>query len=148
MDNRFEIFTLLITSINRSIQRIKSEEMAEYNLKSSHVSCLYFLYKEESLTARDLCEICGEDKANVSRSIKFLEQNGYLVCESAPGKRYLCAIKLTEKGSQVAGALADKVDGIIDSASEGLTEQDRMTMYRSLSVINGNLNKICNEYKE
>lgn len=148
MDNRFETFTLLITSINRSIQRIKSEEMAEYNLKSSHVSCLYYLYKENSLTARDLCERCGEDKANVSRSIKYLEQNGYLICESAAGKRYLCAIKLTEKGSEVAGALADRVDGILDSASEGLTEQDRMTMYRSLAVVNSNLNKICNEYKE
>lgn len=148
MENRFETFTVLITGISRSIQRIKSEEMAGFHLKSSHVSCLYFLYKENSLTARDLCEICGEDKANISRSIKYLEQNGYLICESATGKRYLSAIKLTERGREIGSALADRVDGILDRASEGLTEQDRMAMYRSLSVINSNLDKICNEYKE
>lgn len=148
MQNRFETFTLLITSINRSIQRIKSEEMAEFDLKSSHVSCLYFLYKEESLTARDLCEICGEDKANVSRSIKFLEQNGFLVCESVEGKRYLCAIKLTEKGREIGRMLSEKIDAILNEASEGLTDADRQGLYRALNTISYNLNKICSEYKE
>lgn len=148
MQNRFETFTLLITSINRSIQRIKSEEMAEFDLKSSHVSCLYFLYKENSLTARDLCEICGEDKANVSRSIKFLEQNGFLICESTEGKRYLCAIKLTEKGSKVGRLISSKIDSILDEASAGLTDADRRSLYRSLNTISDNLNKICSEYKE
>ena len=142
MQNRFETFTLLITSINRSIQRIKSEEMAEFDLKSSHVSCLYFLYKEEPLTARDLCEICGEDKANVSRSIKFLEQNGFLVCESVEGQRYLCAITLTEKGREIGRMLSEKIDAILNEASEGLTDADRQGLYRALNTISYNLNKI------
>jgi DNA-binding MarR family transcriptional regulator len=148
MENRFETFTLLIASINRAIQKIKTEEMAEFDLKSSHVSCLYYLYKEEMLTARDLCLICGEDKANISRSIKYLEQNGYLVCESTAQKRYLSAIKLTERGREVGEQLARRVDGILDSASLGISEDDRAVMYRSLSLINENLNKICDEYKE
>lgn len=148
MQNRFETFTLLISGINRAIQKIKTEEMAGFNLKSSHVSCLYYLYKENSLTARDLCEICGEDKANISRSIKYLESNGYLVCESAVQKRYLNALKLTEKGMEIGKALAEKVDGILDSASIGITDAERESMYHSLSVIKENLNKICDEYKE
>lgn len=148
MQNRFETFTLLISSINRAIQKIKTEEMAEFNLKSSHVSCLYYLYKQNSLTARDLCEMCGEDKANISRSIKYLEEHGYLVCESTAQKRYLSALSLTEKGREVGESLADKVDGILDNASQGLTEEERLIMYRSLALINENLNKICDEYKE
>lgn len=148
MENRFETFTLLISRINRSIQKIKTEEMAEFNLKSSHVSCLYYLYKEKSMTARDLCEICGEDKANISRSIKYLEANGYLVCESETQKRYLSPIKLTEKGAEVGKILSVRVDGILDSASHGVSDEDRSTMYRCLSVIDENLSKICNEYKE
>lgn len=148
MKNRFETFTLLISRINRSIQRIKTEEMAEFNLKSSHVSCLYYLYKENSLTARDLCEICGEDKANISRSIKYLESNGYLVCESTAQKRYLSALRLTEKGAAVGKTLAENIDAILDFASMGITEEERLIMYRCLSVINENLNNKCNEYKE
>jgi len=44
MTERFEIFTVLINRINRNIRRIKNQEMAEYDLRSAHVSCLYYLY--------------------------------------------------------------------------------------------------------
>ena len=87
MEERFNTFTVLIAGINRCIRKIKTEEMSEYNLKSPHVSCLYYLYKHNSLTAKELCDICDEDKSNVSRSIKFLEENGYLVCNSKKEKR-------------------------------------------------------------
>ena len=47
MIERFETFTVLITKISRSIRKIKTEEMAKFNLKSPHVSCLYYLFKSE-----------------------------------------------------------------------------------------------------
>ena len=69
MENRFETFTVLISSISRSIRRLKTEETAEFNLKSPHVSCLYYLLKHGNMTATELCELCDEDKAAISRSI-------------------------------------------------------------------------------
>ena len=45
MDSRFETFTVLITRISRSIKRIKAEEMASFQLKGPHVSCLFYLYR-------------------------------------------------------------------------------------------------------
>ena len=56
MQDRFETFTVLIDKVKRCIRRIKTEEMSEYNLKSPHVSCLYYLYrhKDEPLTAKEL----------------------------------------------------------------------------------------------
>ena len=74
MMERFETFTLLISQISRSIRKIKTEEMAEFKLKSPHVSCLYYLYKEKTLTAKELCDICDEDKAAISRSLLYLEK--------------------------------------------------------------------------
>ena len=47
MEKRFQKFTVLITKINRNIKRIKTEEMDKYNLKSPHVSCLYYLFLEK-----------------------------------------------------------------------------------------------------
>ena len=41
MEERFETFTVLITRISRSIKRIKADEMADFELKGPHVSCLY-----------------------------------------------------------------------------------------------------------
>ena len=63
MIDRFQTFTVLVAKMNRCIRKIKTEEMAEFDLKSPHVSCLYYLYGADSLTATELCEICEEDKA-------------------------------------------------------------------------------------
>ena len=77
MQQRFEAFTVLIAKISRSIRRIKAEEMSEFHLKGPHVSCLYYLTQLGPLTAGQLCDRCEEDKAAVSRSLEYLEQNGY-----------------------------------------------------------------------
>ena len=60
MDERFETFTVLLNRINRNIRKIKNEEMANYELRSPHVSCLYYLYIAKELTAKELCERCAD----------------------------------------------------------------------------------------
>ena len=109
MQNRFKLFTVLTTRINRFIKKIKAEEMAEFNLKSTHVSCLYYLYVESSLTAKELCDICDEDKGAISRSLDYLEKNGYLKCESNAEKRYKSPLELTELGKCVAEKISKKI---------------------------------------
>ena len=74
MDSRFETFTVLITRISRSIKRIKAEEMASFQLKGPHVSCLFYLYRGGPMTAAELCDRCDEDKAAISRSLDYLEK--------------------------------------------------------------------------
>lgn len=147
MLHRFETFTVLMANIGRSIRKIKTEEMDEFHLKSTHVSCLYYLFREGELTATELCERCEEDKANISRAIDYLEKQGYIVCRSGEQKkRYRAPLELTEQGRQVGELVASKVDRILYDASRGLDEADREIMYRSLALISGNLQKICDEY--
>ena len=148
MDERFQLFTVLISSINRSIRRIKTEEMAEFELKSHHVSCLYYLYKAGSLTAKELCDICEEDKANISRSIKDLENKGYLFCSTNRAKRYQSPLSLTEQGKVLAANIETKVNNVLALASQGMSEEERQIMYRCLSVIDKNLQSICNQYEK
>ena len=153
MNDRFENFTVLISSISRRIRRIKTEAMAEYDLKSPHVSCLYYLYKRQGMTAAELCEICEEDKAAVSRSILYLEQKGYLTRSLSVeksgregAKHYRAPLVLTEEGSRIAGEITLKVDRVLEAVSQGVTEEDRSIMYAALEQINRNLKTICEEY--
>lgn len=139
MKERFETFTVLINRISRNIRKIKNQEMEEYNLRSSHISCLYYLYSAEGLTATDLCERCEEDKATISRALDYLETNGYLTCESKSAKRYKSPLVLTERGLTVAKKIADKIDGVLDEISVGLTEEERIAFYRSLTIISDSL---------
>lgn len=142
MQERFETFTVLINRISRNIRKIKNQEMAEYNLRSVHVSCLYYLYSATDVTATILCERCEEDKATISRAVDYLESNGYLTCESKSTKRYKSPLILTEKGNEVGKKIADKINGVLDAISGGLTEDERVAFYRSLSIISDSLEAV------
>lgn len=148
MDARFETFTVLISKISRNIRKIKNQEMAEYNLRSSHISCLYYLYLTEGLTATDLCERCEEDKATISRSLDYLEQNGYLTCHSKTQKRYKSPLLLTEKGMEAGKKIAEKINHVLEEVSIGLTEEERVAFYRSLTIISNSLEEVSKNSKE
>ncbi len=148
MEARFEMFTILIAKASRCIHKIKTGEMAEYNLKSSHVSCLYYLHKASPLTAKELCNLCGEDKANISRAIKHLENEGYIYCQTTAQKRYQSPLLLTEKGDLVGREITEKIDKILYKVSEGLTEENRKIFYQALSTICENLENFCIKYEE
>lgn len=147
MEQRFRNFTVLITKIARSIRKIKTEEMDELNLKSPHVSCLYYMYSMGDMTATELCEICKEDKSAISRSIEFLEGNGYIECDSHAKKRYNSQLRLTEKGKEVGKYIAEKIDTILDRASMGLSEEKRNVLYEGLGLICNNLEELCKKYE-
>lgn len=146
MEERFETFTVLVTKLSRAIRRIKTEEMAEFDLKSPHVSCLYYLYKKNELTAKELCDISSEDKAALSRSIEHLEEGGYITCQDEAGKRYKSPLTLTEKGREIGRRLAEKIDRVLALAGEGVPEEHRLIMYKSLDLICQNLEKLTEEY--
>lgn len=143
MEERFGTFTVLINRISRNIRKIKNFEMAEYNLRSPHISCLYYLYRFNGLTATDLCERCEEDKATISRSLDYLEKNGYLSCETKSVKRYKSPLILTEKGELVGKKISEKIDRVLEDISVGLTEEERTQFYRSLSIISESLEKVA-----
>ena len=142
MQKRFETFTVLINRISRNIKKLKNQEMAEYNLRSSHVSCLYYLYTSYTLTATDLCELCEEDKATISRSLDYLEKNDFIACQTKDAKRYKSPLYLTEKGNEAGQKIAGKINNILDAISGGLTEEERVAFYRSLLIISNSLDAI------
>ncbi len=144
MNERFETFTVLIAKISRNIRKIKNQEMAEYDLRSAHISCLYYLYGNDSMTATDLCEKCEEDKATISRSLNYLKTNGYLTCETKCAKRYKAYLVLTEKGNEAGKKITEKIRLVLDEISVELTEKERDDFYRSLTIISHGLDAIGN----
>ncbi len=143
--DRFEAFTTLIVKINRNVRKIKSGEMAEYDLHGAHVSCLYYLYICDGLTAADLCERCEEDKATISRSLDHLEKKGYLLREPDQVKRYKTPLRLTEKGMDVGRRLGEKIDCVLSEIGKVLDEDARMEFYRSLKMISDGLDGIASQ---
>ena len=140
MLNRFGAFVGGITACYKYIQRIKSMEMTELGLKGTHVMCLFHLHRhEEGLTAAQLCQLCGEDKAAISRTLSELEGKGYLHTQATAGRKYRATLQLTEAGELVADHIDTLIEGWVGIGGDGLGEAEREEFYRILEHIAGNL---------
>ena len=115
--------------------------MEQFDLKGPHVSCLYYLFEKDSLTAKELCDICSEDKGAISRTIAHLEENGYVQYEKSGNRKYNKKIALTEKGRTVGAFILDKVNAVLNNTEEEINEEEREVLYRCLSIICYNLEK-------
>lgn len=141
--DRFEAFMTGITTCYKCIQRIKAAEMTEFGLKGTHVMCLFYLqHHTDGLTAANLCRLCGEDKAAISRALAVLREQGHIVSE---GRAYRALWFLTESGK----AIADRVDELIAQwvgfGGDGLTDEERTVFYGVLERIAENLKDTVGE---
>ena len=144
---RFEQFTSLILRINRSVQRIKSEEMAKFGLTGVHANCLYYLgVHDGGMSQAELTKACREDKAYISRAVAEMTKLG-LIEHGGDGKKYKSVIKLTEYGRQVAMKTCSAVDKAVWAGSNGLTDDDRKVLYYCLETVNSNLENYIVEEK-
>ena len=149
MENRYETFTTLILNIYRRIQKIKNAEMESVGLKGKQVQVLFALYNlKGGANAKTLGNICTQDKGALSRTIGELEKLGLVFVDEDDGKKYKNLIKLTAKGKKAAKFVAEKIDGVLELSSDGVSEKERDKMYKSLAIISQNLNKLCEKYDE
>lgn len=141
MVQRFETFVTSITQIYRCIQKMKTQEMADFGLKGTHVMCLFHLSQHsEGLTGAQLAQYCEEDKAAISRIVSELKERGLVVVPENPGqRRYRAAITLTEEGVAISRQMGQKIIGAVGVAAQGYTEEERDTFYHVLLQVAENL---------
>ena len=146
MKNRFETFVIMINQINRSIQVIKNHEMEKYGLKGTHVMCLYQLKQhEDGITSKELAELCGEDKAAISRTLAKLEAKGLVAfVEEVGKKRYRTSIVLTEEGNKICEKVNQTIEDMVHINGLGYSDEEREIFYRVLAEIATNLNHTSN----
>ena len=138
MIQRFDAFVSGITACYKYIQRIKSMEMTEFGLKGTHVMCLYYLRRNPAgLTAAQLCGLCAEDKAAISRTVSELRSRGYITTLSE--KAYRAMLTLTAAGQELARKFDQLIEGWVSTGGDGLTDEERVDFYKSLSAIAENL---------
>lgn len=146
MEGRYELLSGSVSSMYHDIQKIERKEMAQYGLKGPHAQCLLAMKKHpEGMTATRLCEICEKDKAAVSRILSELEEAGMIRRENRNGSRYRANLLLTEQGQIAAEAVVEKARLAVEKAGTGFDEAEREVFYRVLSIIAGNLHKLCKE---
>ena len=116
--------------------------MQKFGLRGSWAKYLIALKRsDDGLTAGQMCEICDRNKADVSRAMAALEEIGIVVRNGADAN-YRVRFILTDKGREVATALADKARVAISCISELNDERERELFYRALETIAANLERL------
>lgn len=140
MVERFERFSLAISEISRCWHRIANEVMKQYDLKGAY--SVYFTTMSrfpEGLTATQLVEVCGRDKADVSRAMAAMEEKG-LVCRKQNETRlYRARLALTEQGVTLAEQINERAKAAVEYASRGLSNEKREIFYEALALITNNM---------
>lgn len=137
MQDRFENFTFLINKLDKIIQKIKNIEMKDYGLKAVHVMCIYHLSQSaDGLTNKELVSLTLEDKAAISRALLLLKDNNYIDYEQ---NKYNGKIKLNDKGKELANNVRIKTALALENVGVGLTDEERVILYKSLGIIEANL---------
>ncbi len=141
MYDRFEKFAITIAQLNRYVQKIKSMEMTDLGLKGNHTMCLYYMGRNiNGLTSSELCNLCKEDKAAISRTVAELENIGLIKAEDTDGKKeYRTKLHLTNEGCKVVDKIDAKIEKAVNIGGNGLDDNQREAFYATLDIIAENL---------
>lgn len=146
MIDRFERFSMAIFEISRHWHKIAADEMEKYGLKGPH--CIYLLTMQqhpEGITASTLGELCGRDKADVSRMMSIMEKKGLVSKEGLHRNLYRGLLTLTEEGAAAAEQVCQRVCVAVEAAGQGLDDVRRTFFYEALELISGNLRRISQD---
>ncbi len=144
MLDRFEHFTYATNEISKFWRKLAGEEMENHGLKAPHAIYFTVLAKHSAtgLTAGQICEYCGRDKADVSRMLGIMEQKGLLIKQGGHQKLYNGVFKLTDEGFAVAMAVSERAEKAVALAGKDLSEEKRNIFYEALDSIVENMREL------
>lgn len=146
MVDRFARFSLAIFEISRCWHRLAAEEMAAYGLKGAHAIYLTAMYRSGGgVTGPQLCELCGRDKSDVSRTVAILQEKGFVTKEGVNQSLYRGLLKLTAQGRAAAEQVCRRASLAVELAGGDLSEEERTCFYRALESIAAHLRDISRD---
>lgn len=144
--DRFERFSLFLSEIVRYWHKIAADELERYGLKGACAVYFTALYRyPEGITAKQLGEMCGKDKSDVSRAISQMEQKGLVVKRGVNDNLYRARLVLTEDGRAAAEHINERAQRAVELGGKGLSDEHRAIFYESLARIAANLQTLSTE---
>ena len=143
MLDRFERFTAAIFELTRYWHKITSDEMAKYSLKGPYAVYLTNMYRHpDGITATGLCELCGRDKADVSRAVALMEEKKLVFKE---GNSYRALLRLTDEGMLAAEQVNERARKAVELGGMGISDEHRAIFYQTLDRISTNLRTLSEQ---
>lgn len=118
----------------------------ETDMPHTAISILLFLANNPDFaTARDICEMRGLKRPNVSAHVERLVQEGYIERRAVPGDRRKDALVCTEKATKIVELGRARQIQFAQAVLDGISEEDRDVMERCFMQMNNNIDRIIKE---
>ena len=118
----------------------------ETDMPHTAISILLFLANNPDFaTARDICEMRGLKRPNVSAHVERLVQEGYIERRAVPGDRRKDALVCTEKATKIVELGRARQIQFAEAVLDGISEEDRSVMERCFAQMNNNIDRIIKE---
>lgn len=127
----FDILTGRVSSvINRSLLRAFAAQ--DVDITTEQWSVLACLWKKDKITQQALCDLTRKDKPSMTRLIDNLERHHLVVRVSDPSDRRINLVHLTELGMEIQEKITQIVQGVVNKALNGISDDD---LIRSREVL-------------
>ena len=139
--------------LHRAMKKQIDDYMSGEGLTGVQLFVLCELRKLEKSETREINQRDLENVSHVSHPtmtdiLKRLEKKGYIsCCRSEQDRRYKC-VRSAEKAQGLSRRMAEADEIAFERLCEGLSEEERATMYRALNTICSNLENVCERKKD
>ena len=143
MLTNFEEFSLGIHELYRSIHKNESAVMNKYGLRGAYVKYLVaMLQSPGGLTISQICEVCDQDKAAVSRAVSELVGREFIWRDNPKGNHYRAKLKLTQRGTELAREVCASGEEVFNEAVAVLSEEQKLELYKITGLMFDNIHGI------
>lgn len=145
---RFTPFVLYIERISKNIKRIADEKMEPYGLRSAHIMCILQLGKSQGgLSSSTLADVCGVDKAFISRITNELLEKKYIKKQQGYLGKYKIKFVLTENGIEIHKIIKNVVMECLDRVDSHISMRKLEIFYEVLSDIDSGIASLVKKEK-
>ena len=114
-----------ISILYRYGQTYMSKKMEPYNIGRGQLIILLYLNRNDGLSQQDLTDYIKVDKGCIAKSIKSLEEEGYVTRSADPDDRRAVKVFLTPKARHTMPAIQDAINSWESVLVSGLKDDEK-----------------------
>ncbi|MCF0226226.1 MAG: MarR family transcriptional regulator [Methanobrevibacter sp.] len=114
----------LISDVNRFFSSFVDKKLSPYNITSSQAQFLGVLFEKDHISQEEICSILDMTEGTVARTIKRLEDKGFVKREVNPNDRRKKVVILTDSGRNTMAEIIKSSIEVKTRIEESIPKED------------------------
>lgn len=126
------LFFIRLSRLQRLYAKALSKRLEPHGVKPGYLAILDRLWLEDAIPQKELHSSLNVEQATLSNTLKRMERDGILSRVRNPKDRRVTHIVLTDHGQALRKVVKASIADVQETATTGLTVNDRRYFYRVL----------------